>query len=163
MVANLFSSDEERQEHTRVVDSQLEEDVDVNTRLAEGTQYLAAGDYERAFEILSALTTSMESDEALWFNLGVAAMKVERWQVAADAFGRAGKLNPGRADTWFQRGWALREAGQCGAAIEAMQAGLAIEPDRTNTYYHLSVCYAQVGDQAGAAKAMAEYRRRRGG
>jgi tetratricopeptide (TPR) repeat protein len=160
VVANLFSNDQERLEQAEIVDQKLAEIDDPNELLNEGTNYLAAGDNERAFELLSRAATMHSGSEAVWFNLGLAADRLERWPTAIDAYREAYKLNQTRPETQLQLAAALVEIGDCAEAIPFFESGLVLDPEKTAAYYYLAGCYKVMGRAEDAAQAMAEYHRR---
>lgn len=160
VVANLFSDEQERIEQEKIVDQKLAAMDDPDELLTQGTNYLAAGDDERAFELLSRAAPMSGDSEAAWFNLGLAADRLERWPDAADAYQEAYKLNQLRPETQLRLAAALVALGRCAEAIPFFESGLALDPGRTVAYYYLSGCYQEQGRSEDAAKAMAEYDRR---
>src|SRR5690606_32025910 len=97
--------------------------------------------------------------EPSWYNLGLAAYKLERWRQAADAFGRAAELNGDRAETHFQRGVALHRAGDCAAAIPALE----LAPGKHQARYYLGRCHEALGNAEAARRELELYRKAQGG
>ncbi len=161
VVANLFSDEEERLEQTQRVDRQLEETLEPEELLAEGTNYLAAGDNDRAFILLHRAAPQLEDNEAAWFNLGIAADRLLRWETSVEAYRKALELNRTRPETHFHLATALRELGDCSESVTYMESGLKLDPNRTSVYYYLSGCYRELGRLEEAARAMSEYERRK--
>ena len=162
VLANLFSTEEERREQTRLVDEQVSAVEDLDQLLSLGTEYLAAGDPQRAFDTLKRVADSdSEDSEVLWFNLGLAAYQIESWEEAVTAFRRSVLKNADRAEAHSRLAMALVQLERCEEAVPAFQAGLELEPERTNDYYYLGNCLAKLGDRVGSAKAMDTYHRLR--
>ncbi len=162
VLANLFSTEEERREQTELIDRQLREEDDFDQLISMGIEYLAAGDNERAFEALSRVAQAGSNAEAVWFNLGLAASRLERWSETAEAFRRATEINGERADSHSNLGLALWRLERWAEAVGAFEAALRLQPDRTTDYYYLGACLAALGEHKRSAEAMGEYRRLRG-
>jgi tetratricopeptide (TPR) repeat protein len=156
VVAHLFA-DEDGQ--LAAVDRQLAGVEDSAKLLELGTEYLAAGDDQRAYELLSRISRGAR-DEVAWFNLGLAALRLERWEEASAAFRESIQRNPRRPGGYRNLGTALWEAGRCAEAIPVLERAAELEPDRVSTWYYLAKCHQSDGDAARAAEAMSEYRRR---
>jgi tetratricopeptide (TPR) repeat protein len=162
VVAHLFASEEERAVHLAEVDRGLAEVSSAEELLDLGTEYLAAGDDQRAYELLSRIWPSAR-DEVAWFNLALAALHLERWEEAAGGFREAIRRNPDRPQSHHHLATALQSLDRCDEAVPAFERGLALDPDRVSAWYWLAKCHEALGQDAAAAAAMAEYRRRDSG
>jgi tetratricopeptide (TPR) repeat protein len=140
--------------------------ADADTLYREGTALLAAGDAQGALALLARAAPDLEGStlaEAAWFNLGLAAYKLERWEVAAEALRNAIELNPGRAGSHYHRGLALYQLERYPEAAASFRRTLSLDPARHDVYYWLSHSLAAIGDDDAAAEAMRRYREAQGG
>ncbi len=131
---------------------------------ADATNRLAAGDAAGAFERLERAAPRLGGTtlaEAAWYNLGLAAWKLERWERAAEAFGEAAKVRPDRADTHYQRGVALYHLQRWAPAAEALERTLQLDAGRYQAHYFLSACYHALGRSADASRHGNLYRQAR--
>ncbi len=163
VLLNLYASAEERRAFTASVDKSWQEESDPQALLDEGTQRLATGDNQKAFELLSRAAPSFPSLEAAWFNLGMAAERLERWKTVADALGRAAELNPDRAATFFFRGLALVHLERCSEAVEALERALELDASKGQAHYYLAGCYRELGKAAAAEREQRLYEASRKG
>lgn len=152
VLLHLYASAEEREAHAAEVARSRAEETDPRALLDEGTQLLAAGNAEDAFGLLERAAPHLPRLEPLWFNLGMAAYRLERWPRVAEALGRAAMLNPDRAASFFFRGIALTNLERCDEAVEALERALELDPDRTQSHYYLSTCYRALGRPAEAER-----------
>lgn len=163
VLANLFSSEEDRRAREAEVDAQLEEETSPGVLYEMGVEYLTAGDDERAYDLLSRVASWFETNEIFWFNLGLAAMRLERWQETVDAYQRAVRLNDDRAASFSHLATGLRMLERYREAADAFEKALELEPSRVTDYYYLSECYRALGEDDKATRARREYDRRREG
>jgi len=150
VLLHLYSTGEERQAHAEEVARSWQEERDPQALLDEGTQRLAAGDAEGAADLLARAAPQFPRLEAPWFNLGMAAYRLERWDQVDKALKHAAELNPERAASFFFRGVALTHLERCGEAVGALEKALELDPKRTQAHYYLANCYRTLGrpDQA---------------
>ena len=160
-LATLFSSQEERLAREAEIDRQLEEETEPGALLAQGVDYLTAGDDQRAFELLSRAIPHFEDQEAAWFNLGLAALRLEKWDETVRCFEHAVAINEQRPESYSHLGTGLRQLGRCAEAVVALEAALALDASRVVDYYYLSKCYLEIGERDKATTAMREYDRLR--
>lgn len=132
-------------------------EADPSSDLNRGAQLLAAGEAEAAFELLGPVVEAMPKSEEAWFNLALAAFRLERWEEAAAAYGHVAELAPEMAEAHRQQGLALYHLDRCAPAIEALQRGLELEPQHWQTHYFLAECYQRLGDGARAQEACRTY------
>ncbi len=71
-------------------------------------------------------------------NLGEAYNAASRFEEAIPHFKEALRLDPGRADAYFQLSICLQRTGRIHEAIDAMQEAVRLQPDRTSWRYRLS-------------------------
>ena len=157
ILLHLYSSGAERREHAAQVARSWEEESDPQALLDEGTQRLATGDAEGALDLLARAAPAFPNLEPPWFNLGMAAYRLERWPRVVEALGVAIELNPERAASFFFRGIALANLERCAEAVEELERAVAIDPERTQAHYYLARCYRDLGQPEDAAREQALY------
>jgi len=157
ILLHLYSSGAERREHAAQVARGWEEESDPQALLDEGTQRLATGDAEGALDLLARAAPAFPNLEAPWFNLGMAAYRLERWPRVVEALGVATELNPQRAASFFFRGVALANLERCAEAVEELERAVALDPERTQAHYYLARCYRDLGQPEDAAREQALY------
>lgn len=160
---HLYADPAERVDRAAADDRRWREEKDPQALLDEGTQRLAAGDAEGALELLERAVPHFPGLEPAWFNLGMAAYRAERWPLVAEAFARAGRLNPERAASFFFRGIALVRLERCSEAIPDLVRSLDLEPERYQAHYYLAGCHRELGDAAAADRHQAQYEATRPG
>jgi len=153
----LYGTEEELQAYREALETAQAAEADPYVLLEQGGNLLAAGDAEQALELLERASAGLPDDEIVWFNLGLAALKLERWEIAESAFQRATKINPERPDSFLNRGSALYRLGRCAEAIEVLERTLKLAPGQTNAYYYLYACHAELGNSEAAAEAKRLY------
>lgn len=163
---HLYGSAEERATHEAAIAARREAEQDPQSLFEEGSALLAAGDAATAIGLLERAAPALAGGvyaEPSWYNLGLAAYKLERWRQAADAFGRAAALNPTRVESHFQRGVALHRAGACAEAVPALERALELAPAKYQARYFLGKCHEALGDAEAARRELALYREAQGG
>ena len=145
------------------VGEELAATEDPSVLLEAGTEYLAAGDPQRALPFLQSAAEQLGDSEAAWFNAGLAAYQLERWEAAARSFERAADLNPERAATRFNLAMALFGLERCGEAVPHFIKSLELEPERHAAHYYLGSCYEALGKAAEAGEQMQLYRAKKPG
>lgn len=157
VLLHLYADPEERRAHAAAAAERWEREEDAQSLLDEGTQRLAAGDAEGALELLQRAAPQFPDLEPAWFNLGMAAYRVERWATVEQAFARAAELNPQREASYFFRGAALVHLGRCREATAAFERSLQLDPGRYQAHYYLAGCYQELGDASASARHRAAY------
>ena len=157
IVLNLYADEEERQGHAEALADTWRSETDPDTLFNEGTQRLTAGDAAGAIDLLRRAAPELPELEAAWYNLGMAAYRLEDWATVVSAFGRAGELNPARVQTFFFRGLALEKLDRCGEAVTDLERAAKLDPDRALTHYYLAACHRKLANQTAAAAALERY------
>jgi tetratricopeptide (TPR) repeat protein/peptidoglycan/LPS O-acetylase OafA/YrhL len=153
----LYGSLEQRLGFARRERQRLDSESDPYVLLDEGARMLAASDTQRAFEVLQRAAGELPDEELPWFNLGLAALKLERWEDAAGALGRALELNPARPESLLNRGIALEKLGRCEEVVRSFEALLRIDPEMHQAHYFLYTCYKKLGQSDKAVEALSRY------
>ena len=156
-LVELYGTQEQRASHRQAAEDQWQQVTDPQLVLNEGANQLSAGNFDRAIELLKRAAEELGHLEAVWYNLGFAAYRAERWEEASQALDRAGELNDQRADTFFFSGISLANLERWEEAIPRLLRTLELDPGRRLAHYHLWVCYKSLGREAEAASHRAEY------
>ncbi len=162
-ILHLYGADEERAAHERALEERWRAEEDPDALARQGSNILAGGDAAGAFEMLSRAVEGAPDSEVAWFNLGLAAIRLERWSDAERAFEVAVTLNPGRADGYLHRGAALQRLGRCREAIPLLKKALALDAGQGQAHYYLYFCYHEVGDYDASMEHRWLYERSIGG
>lgn len=94
----------------------------------EGATRIAAGDYNGAYEILSRAVAEGSGNEVGWYNLGLAAAKLEKWDEAERAMTKALAVQPDLVAALRERGQARIRLGRPAEAIPDLERVLALKP-----------------------------------
>ena len=92
----------------------------------------------------------MPDDEIAWFNLGLCAVRLEKWEAAATALGHAIRINPDRAELHLNRGIALQQLGDYPDAIASLNRALELDSSLEQSHYYLYLCYTALNDLPSA-------------
>ncbi len=156
-LVHLYGTAEDRAAHRQAASDRYQHVTDPRLLLNEGANQVGAGNYDRAIELLLRAAEELGHLEAVWFNLGVAAYRSERWEQAVEALDRAAELNTRRADNVFYSGLALVRLERWDEAIPRLLRTLELDPRRRHAHYQLWVCYRMLGQEAEAARHRAAY------
>lgn len=156
-LVHLYGTVEQRAAYQEVVADRWQAVTDPQSLLNEGANQLASGNFDRAIELLTRAAGELGHLEAVWYNLGFAAYRAERWDEAWRALDRASELNDQRADTFFFSGLALVNLERCEQATPRLLRALELDPERRLAHYRLWVCYKSLGLEAEAAGHKAAY------
>lgn len=149
---HLYGSAEERRALATTEAEQWREESDPYQLFEEGTQRLTQGDVEGSLGLLQRAAEELPDLEAVWYNLGMAAYRLESWEQANSAFARAVELNADRAASHFFRGISLVQLKRCAESVAPLETAVALEPDRILAHYHLSVCHQKLGNHEAAKR-----------
>lgn len=157
VLLHLYASEAEREVVAAEVARSWQAESDPRRLFDEGTQRLASGDAEGAFDLLDRAAPHLPALEAAWYNLGMAAYRLERWPRAAEALGKAAELNPDRAANEFFRGIALSHLERCPEAVDALERALELDAGRKDAHYYLAGCLRAMGRTEEAERHRALY------
>ncbi len=79
------------------------------------------------------------------FQKGLYLLQTKDYEGAAEAFGLAGQLAPGRVDILFNLGVAFAYLGKTGSAEEAYLGALKLDPDHSDVSLNLGILYYREG------------------
>ncbi len=154
---HLYGTKQERQELAAAQAQRWQQETDPQTLFDEGTQRLMAGDAATALELLQRAAPEFPQLEAAWYNLGMAAYRMEDWETTASAFEKAAELNPERAESFFFGGLAFATLDDCSEVVEMLTRALELDPKRTLAHYHLARCHRVLGNREDAARHQSLY------
>lgn len=163
---HLYGSAEERAAFAAATAARRAAEEDPQALYDEATALLVTGDAAAARELLARAAPALGGTVyagAAWYNLGLAAFKLERWGEAADAFAEAGALEPQRVEIHYQLGIALHRAGRCAEAIAPLRRAAELQPERAATHYYLAECLEMNGERDAANRERELYRRTKSG
>lgn len=157
VVLHLYSSEEERAQHEAELRDKRAAETDPHNLLDEGAQLLAAGNAAGALELLERAARALPASEIAWFNLGLAALRLERWERAESAFAAAIRLNPQRVDARLNRGIALSKLERCEEAIAELREAQRMQADLNAANFYLYTCHKAMGHETEAVQALERY------
>ena len=107
-----------------------------NRFLGEGLPQMAIQSYQRS------LSVDSEQPE-VWFNLGVAHLRLDQPEAGANAFRRSLKLKPSPR-AWYNLGYAELKADRPAEAAEALGRSVSLEPNRSSGWNNLAISYRRL-------------------
>ena len=141
----LYATPDERKAAVAADAERFARVTDPHVLFEAGTTRLLAGDASAAAGLLRRAVAAAPDHEMAWFNLGVAAFHLERWDEARKAFESASALNSGRAESFLYLGEALLKLDRCGEAVAALKRALSLRSDLPGAHASLSDCYRRMG------------------
>lgn len=157
-VTHLFSGEKERQARKALLERRWRQERSPLVLLKEGSARLGSGDAESAYPLLERATRIAPEWEVGWFNLGLAAIKLERWQEADDALTHLLKLKPEMAEGYYNRGLARTYLERYDEALSDLSNYTRSKPGDKNAWYYIYLCHKALGHADQAARALEKYR-----
>lgn len=96
----------------------------------------AAGQGDRAREVIAQSPGAAKMSAADWINLGFAEGKLKRYTDAENAFRKALEVDPRSANAWANLAWMQYHSGRHEAAEASIDQALAINPDHVPALSH---------------------------
>ncbi|CAM9305482.1 unnamed protein product [Pylaiella littoralis] len=115
-------------------------------RFAEGKYEEACGHYEQALAVKPLLT-------AAWFSLGVARMRLNRWQESLQAFSTVAQQEPEEGEAWGNMGAVHMHEGNWAGAAAAFMQGLKQMPGNWRMWENQAEALIRLGRWSSAAYA----------
>lgn len=106
-----------------------------------------AGSGEEAHRLLQESVEADSRNAPAWVALGVLEYENNKLFEAADAFGRALRLEPRRFEPHYNMGLVYETAGKYSQAIASYEKALQIAPDEPAVMENLIRCYMKTGYQ----------------
>lgn len=157
-VLHLFAGEEEQAERREQIERRWAGEQNPLKLLKEGSARLGAGDAAGAYELIRRATTIDPHSEVGWFNLGLAASKLEHWQEAEDALSRLIELAPSMTDAYYNRGIARVQLARHAEALADLKYYVAERPDQKGAWYYIYSCYKALGKMKLAGEALQRYK-----
>lgn len=154
---HLYATEQERARFEDAERRRREATGDPLELVAEGATLLAGGNDGDAYEILSRAVADLPRSEVAQFNLGIAAIRLEEWEEAADALGTVLELNPGNADAALNLGIALFNLERDEEAIQVLGGTLERAPRLYQAHYYLYAIHKRRGEKDLASAHLARY------
>lgn len=88
--------------------------------------------------------------------LGYLYAQQQRYDLAEPYLQRAVQCAPGRADLWFNLGFAQDKAGHHAAAIESFTTAVRLNPKLDRAWYGMGLAHAALGHHQEAARCFSE-------
>ena len=118
--------------------------------LAEATQFLREGRPADAIAPLQEAARLEPSDAAILHDLGLACLEVDRIPEAIVALQRSAANNPSYADAHFRLGIASEKSGNVGAAIAAYDRATKLAPSLTEAWFRAGALVYTLGNREAA-------------
>ena len=142
----LFATPDERVALAASETERLDRVRDPAALFEAGATLLLSGNAPAAVGVLARAVEASPALEIAWFDLGVAALRLDRWEEAREAFERAGALKPDRPETFLYLGEALLKLQRFGEAVAPLRRALALRPALSEAHASLSDCYRSLGE-----------------
>jgi tetratricopeptide (TPR) repeat protein len=143
----------------------------IKTRFKSVLPYLAAGfvamcavlaimqnaTWRSSLALWENATAKQPEDALSWSNLGLAYDALEEYEKAADAYGRAVRLNDGYFDATFNLAVALNKLKRYDDAARMFGRAIELKPDFAEAWYGRAAAWFNKGDFLKAAADMERY------
>jgi len=114
------------------------------------------GREEQAFNAYAAAYRVKPDDVQAARHLAFIAARKKQYAVADKWFIETLRLAPTDADTHFNHGFVLEEAGRSREAISAFAEAVRLKPALDRAWYGMGLAHARLGEHGEAAKAFAQ-------
>ena len=125
VLAHLFVDEADRKARTDALEAKWERTLDPDALLHEGSARLSAGDPQAAYPLLVRATALAPKADIAWYNRGLAALSLKRWEDAEEAFTQVLELRPDMIDAAYSRGQARVHLEKFEQALADLQIGRA--------------------------------------
>lgn len=114
------------------------------------------GQEEKAFNEYAAAYRLRPNNVQAARHLAFIAARRKQFDVADKWFVEVLRLTPGDADTHFNRGFVLEQAGRSREAVAAFAEAVRLKPSSDRAWYGMGLAHARLGEHAEAAVAFAQ-------
>jgi len=126
-------------------------------RLSEdASRAIFAGEFQTAFEVLTAALQRDPSNPVLLNDYGLVCQRVGRFQDAIRAFERCLEHDPENSRYWNNLGISLKAVNRLPAAIQAYSRSVFFDPNFAAGHYNLAVAYLAAGNSHQAKLAFSQ-------
>jgi tetratricopeptide (TPR) repeat protein len=149
---HLYADEAERKVHRQALEAMRTTSDDPDAWTREAVTLLTSGDAAGATVLLERAAAVRPDSELVWYNLGLAALRLKSWDVAERACARALEINPDRAATHLNHAVALEALDRCPEVIAKLDAALVRWPDLHDAHAYLYRCHSRLGHADAAAE-----------
>jgi tetratricopeptide (TPR) repeat protein len=132
-------------------EAQKTEPGDKDLRLA--NKFFQEGNYQQAFESYKDAIAKRPGDPTLYYNLGVTALHLERFEEAAEAFKKMLDLQPDSFSALKKLGEIYGKKKDFQTASQYFARAVAVSSNDPEAYYNLGISLLNTGDLKGAQEA----------
>ena len=122
--------------------------------VSEAGDYIGAGNYEKALEVLEKALKLDPTNEKGWMGKGYALNELERYQDALDDFKKALELDPKDAMAWAGMGMVFINLDQYEDATESLQKAVDLNPEDEGSWRRLGICFFMLDKYEDALDAL---------
>ena len=114
--------------------------------LGQATQFLSAGDYDKAIKTCDDILGVDRNCPAAYYLRGFANRYKKEYVIAIVDFTRAVQLNPKYAAAYYGRALSYAYTGDYGNALADLDAAIAIDPRYTDAYINRARVYYEIDE-----------------
>jgi predicted Zn-dependent protease len=141
------------------LDAMGQEQSGVEPRIGEAVKLAAAGDLQRAEEILTQLEKGSPDHPEVLYRLGLVLLRQQKTAAASTRLEKAARLAPGSPLVWLAAAQTRLQLGRREEAIAAAARALALAPEEPGVARALAMFYSQAGELAKAADQQVRWAR----
>ncbi len=153
IVEHLFATPEER---AAAADA-WKRQQNPHTLVTDAGKRIASGDAKSALPILERAVTLDAKSEVAWFNLGLAALQLKKYDRAEEALSRALTIAPRLIDAHYNRGITRLQLRRYEEALADLALYTKARPKETAPWFYVYQCHKALGDAEAANAARARY------
>jgi tetratricopeptide (TPR) repeat protein len=126
---------------------------DLNQRASLALTLDRAGLHDEALRQYTELSRRGGGNWSLYYNMGNALTKLERYEEAVASYEKSIAMNPKHARTYNHIGIALKKLREYDRAIRAFETAMQLDPNFENAPFNLAALYFRLGDKENATRA----------
>lgn len=112
-----------------------------------------AGLHDEALRHYTELSRRGGDNWSLYYNMGNALKKLERYEEAVASYEKSIALNPNHVRTYNQMGITLKKLREYDRAIRAFETATQLDPNFESAPFNLATLYFRLGDKENATRA----------
>ena len=129
------------------------EPSDLNRRVELAIALDRAGLYDEALRHYAELSRRGGDNWSLYYNMGNAFRKLERYEEAVASYEKSLAMNPNQPRSYNDMGIALKKLGEYDRAIRAFEMATELDPTFASAPFNLATLYFRLGDKENASQA----------
>lgn len=126
---------------------------DLNRRVELAIALDRAGLYDEALRHYAELSRRGGDNWSLYYNMGNAFRKLERYEEAVASYEKSLAMNPNQPRSYNDMGIALKKLGEYDRAIRAFEMATELDPNFSSAPFNLATLYFRLGDKENASQA----------